>query len=103
VAELYEIVVAPSAEKDIAQLQRRQQERVIAAIGKLESNPCPPKSEKLANHPPFRRIRSGDYRIIYVLLEEERKVVILVVRHRREAYAALDNLPALLAKALKNG
>jgi len=102
VAEYYDVVVAPSAEKDIAQLQRRQQERVIAAIGKLEANPCPPKSEKLANHPPFRRIRSGDYRIIYALLEEERKVVVLVVRHRREAYADLSNLPALLARVLRN-
>ena len=65
-----------------------------------EANPGR-KSEKLVT-PPFRRIKSGDYRIIYALLEEESKVVVVVVRYRREAYADLSNLPAILAKTLKD-
>lgn len=30
--------------------------------------------------------RVGDYRIIYLIREEEREVVLLTVRHRRRAY-----------------
>jgi mRNA interferase RelE/StbE len=96
-----EVIVAPSAEEDIAELDARRQKLILKGLAKLEDNPRPPKSEKLTNyHPPFRRIRIGDYRAIYAFLENERKAVVLVVRHRREAYAGLNNLATLLERAL---
>jgi mRNA interferase RelE/StbE len=94
-------MVAPSAVEDIARLKKKRQQLILRGIAKLESNPRPPKSEKLTNyHPPFRRLRVGDYRVIYAFLEEESEVVVLVVRHRKEAYTGLDNLAALLDRAL---
>ena len=32
------------------------------------------------------RIRIGDYRVIYSILDKERRIDITAVRHRREAY-----------------
>jgi mRNA interferase RelE/StbE len=40
---------------------------------------------KLAGRDDFR-IRIGDYRIVYAVIDEERLVVIARVAHRREAY-----------------
>ncbi len=94
----YVIHVAKPAEKQIRRLDKKAQRIVIRALERLESNPRPPKSEKIGGHPPFLRIRASSYRIIYAV--ENRAVIILRVRSRKNAYEGLDNLNPQLHEAL---
>ncbi len=82
----YRIVLARSAEKEIARLPAALQIRIAKAIDKLALNPHHPGSKKLRGSNNVYRVRVGDYRIIYEIKSFEHVVDVAHVRHRREAY-----------------
>ncbi len=94
----YAIHVAKPAQKQIRRLDKKSQKAIVRALERLGSNPRPPKSEKIGGHPPFWRVRAGDYRIIYAV--ENQTVIVLRVRSRKNAYEGLDNLSPQLQIAL---
>jgi len=59
--------------------------RVSEAILVLKSDPRPVGSRKLQTSGGFR-LRVGDYRVLYSVDDDGRRVVIYSVAHRREAY-----------------
>ena len=63
--------------------------RASRKIGRLEEDPFPPGFKKLKARHPLYRIRSGDYRIIYAVVPEDRLVVITRVGHRKDVYRGL--------------
>jgi mRNA interferase RelE/StbE len=63
--------------------------RASRKIGHLEEDPFPPGSKKLKARYPLYRIRSGDYRIIYALVPEDRLIIITRVGHRKDVYRGL--------------
>ncbi len=80
----YNIQFKKSVEKDLARLGKSEARRILDKIDK-----------ELASHPdryptltgPFaglRKMRMGDYRVIYVILDKE--VLILRIGNRREVY-----------------
>ena len=64
---------------------RRQ---VVAKINALASDPTPPNSKQLQGvtdgSDPVRRIRSGDYRVLYVV--RGAVIVVLDIDHRKDVY-----------------
>jgi mRNA interferase RelE/StbE len=59
---------------------------------------------KLAGHEELWRYRAGDYRVVYYIDDEGQMILILFVRHRREAYRDLDRLdPKRFADFLARG
>jgi mRNA interferase RelE/StbE len=58
-------------------------------IEKLKDEPSPHGVEKLEGAERLYRIRVGDYRIVYEVDTQAKEIMILYVRHRREAYRAL--------------
>lgn len=52
----------------------------------LASDPFPHGARKLSGSEHTYRIRMGDYRMIYNVLEKESRVEISRVRHRKDAY-----------------
>lgn len=63
--------------------------RASRKIGSLEEYPFPPGSRKLKARHPLYRIRSGNYRIVYAVVPEDRLVVITRVGHRKDIYRGL--------------
>ncbi|MCD4817672.1 MAG: type II toxin-antitoxin system RelE/ParE family toxin [Candidatus Cloacimonetes bacterium] len=61
------------------------QQKIIESISRLSESPYPNNSKKLTNRP-ARRIRIGNYRIIYEIEEKALIILILVIGHRREVY-----------------
>ena len=58
--------------------------RMIAALGE---NPRPVGSRALhGRHAGLRRIRSGDFRIIYRVEDQHLLVLVVKIGHRREVY-----------------
>ena len=88
-ARRYEVRLARRAVRSLEDLQRRDQQRIRAAIDLLAENPPPPSCVALQGEVGVYRVRVGDYRIVYEVLDQVLVVqVVQVVRvgHRREVY-----------------
>ena len=88
-ARRYEVRLARRAVRSLEDLQRRDQQRIRAAIDLLAENPRPPSCVALQGEVGVYRVRVGDYSIIYEVLDQVLVVqVVQVVRvgHRREVY-----------------
>ncbi|AKG92403.1 TPA_asm: type II toxin-antitoxin system RelE/ParE family toxin [Geoglobus ahangari pleomorphic virus 1] len=71
--------------RDLTKKDKPLAERLAKAILKLEENPYlgKPLSYDLSG---LRSLRVGKYRIIYEINENERKVILLAVAHRKKSY-----------------
>jgi mRNA interferase RelE/StbE len=81
----YSLDVRKSAAKEIASLPKRDCQRIVEKIQALGENPRPNGSEKLTNDDKYR-IRHGNYRVLYEIDEDSKRVTIVRVAHRREVY-----------------
>ncbi len=102
-----EIVFSPAARREIKKFDKQIQIRFIKAVEALSLDPRPSGAEKIQGHPGFLRIRAGaDHRIIYSILQD-RIVVIVVLRDRKDAYRGLgdldDKLKAAMLELAANG
>ena len=81
----YSTRIKRSAARELARLPRRDRERIVQAIDRLGDNPLagsPLKGDLRG----LRRVRVGDYRVVYEVLDGELVVLVVPVAHRREAY-----------------
>ena len=58
---------------------------MVAKIQALGSNPRPVGSEKLSGEEKYR-LRQGDYRILYEIVDRELVVTVVKVGNRRDVY-----------------
>jgi mRNA interferase RelE/StbE len=77
---------APTALKALSKLDKVTQKRIAMATSLLATNPFPPRSKKLVGPRDFYRIKVGDYRIIYAILDAELIVLVVALGHRRDVY-----------------
>jgi mRNA interferase RelE/StbE len=82
----YKVVLARAARKDLESLAARLQDRIMAALENLKDNPRPPGSKKLKGTVNTFRIRAGQYRVVYEVHDKEVMVLVIRVRHRKDAY-----------------
>ncbi|MBU0494420.1 MAG: type II toxin-antitoxin system RelE/ParE family toxin [Chloroflexi bacterium] len=82
----YTITFARSARKELERLSSRVVRRVFPAIEALARDPRPLGCRKLQGVENLWRVRVGDYRVIYQVLDDELVVDIVAVRHRGQAY-----------------
>lgn len=95
-----EIIFAPAAERELKKLTRERQKDVLAALRRLQDGSETLEIEKIKGHPSFFRIKAGsEMRVIYHPLAASR-VVVLVIRDRKEAYRGLGDLDGKLQAAL---
>lgn len=80
------ITFARSARRELEALDSSIILRILSKIETLAVHPMPHGSRKLSGEKHLWRIRIGDYRVIYSVLDKERRIDITAVRHRREAY-----------------
>lgn len=82
---VYSISIKQSAVKALEKVAREDRLRIIAAIDLLKTNPAAGGVLK-GEFSGLRRIRIGNYRVVYEV--QDQKLVILVIRigHRREVY-----------------
>lgn len=80
------IAFARSARRELEALDSSVISRILSKIESLAVHPRPHSSRKSTGEKHLWRIRIGDYRVIYSILDKERRSDITAVRHRREAY-----------------
>jgi mRNA interferase RelE/StbE len=81
----YRLILQRSAEREWHGLPPDVEARVTAALLRLREEPRPRGVRKLADGIGFR-LRVGDYRILYVVDDGARKVVVYAIGHRRDVY-----------------
>ncbi len=80
----FKVTFKKSVSRDLKKISRDQADNLLKKIEKdLSEIPdtFPILSGKFAG---LRKYRSGDYRVIYTIIEDS--VIILRIRHRRDAY-----------------
>lgn len=82
----YSVKIAPAAERQLHKFDPQIRRRVQAAIDLLAANPRPPKAIQLVGGAGELRVRTGDYRIIYEIHDDQLIVLVLRAGHRREIY-----------------
>ena len=80
----YTVELKPRAIKDLKHLQKQDAIRIADALERLESD-LTGDVKKLTNFTPEYRLRVGQFRVLFEI-EEENKVVVYRVVHRRDAY-----------------
>ena len=89
---MLEIDVWPPAKEFIESLSSKHARQVIKRIERLADNPLPPQSKLLEGYAPLRRLRSGDYRIIYVSHQNVLKVPLVDRRNDDKIYHRLKQM-----------
>ena len=86
----YTVTVDSVAMKDIKKLPVSVKDRVWKKIETLKNIPRPRSAQPVVNFGENGyRIRVGDYRILYQINDRKIEVLVVRVRHRREAYRNL--------------
>lgn len=83
--ESYSLLIRRSAKKEIEALPQKDRRRIVEKIQALAHNPRPPGCEKLSGADKYR-IRQGDYRILYEIVDRDLIITVVKVGHRREVY-----------------
>ena len=82
----YTIEWAPQAHKQVENLETQLARRVVRAVTSLAINPRPSGCVKLAGGTNEWRIRVGDWRVVYAVVDARLLVLVVRVGHRREVY-----------------
>ena len=78
---MYTVVLTTLVAKQLGALDQQVARRIQGAIELLSHNPYPPKAAKLSGRD-GNRVRVGDYRILYDVIED--RLVIRVLKRWRD-------------------
>ena len=81
----YELRFRASVVKDLRDIPKADVRRILDRIETLRDDPRPVGSEKLSAQERYR-LRQGNYRILYEILDLEVVVEVVKIGHRREVY-----------------
>ena len=81
----YTILLSKKAQKQLDKLSDNIAEPILSAISQLENNPRPNGCKKLKGRDGYR-IRTGDYRIIYNIFDNELIIDVINLGHRKSIY-----------------
>ena len=81
----YKLVFKKSVAKDLRVLPAPDVQRMVKCFERLAENPRPSGSEKLSGREQYR-LRQEVSRIVYEIRDDDLKVVVVKVAHRRDVY-----------------
>lgn len=84
---MHEVDFTPEAEDDLARLTKPIAQQVFKKVRWLAENfelviPDPLTGQWQG----FFKLRAGDYRVVYTFSQAERRIIVHLVKHRREVY-----------------
>jgi mRNA interferase RelE/StbE len=82
----YRTVFRPEARDELRKIPRDVALRILARLTELEGDPFGFNTTALVSQPERRRLRVGDYRVIYTVDNGELVVWIVHVGHRSTVY-----------------
>jgi len=96
----YEVRFSRKAEQYIGGLQKKDA-RIIAGVLQRLARAPREGADKLSQNPNFWRVRAGNHRVVFLILDDRKMILVALVRDRKDAYRDLDKLdPAVLIRTL---
>ena len=83
--ESYKILIKKSAAGELAEIRRKDLEKIVRRIRDLEQNPRPSGCRKLSGKDRYR-LRQGDFRVVYAVDDSRHIVEVYKIGNRREIY-----------------
>lgn len=83
---MHELVYSPAALRQLEKLGKPVQERVVTALERLRIRPESCDIKKLVGMQGYR-MRVGDYRIIFDMVEKKLLILVLKIGHRSKIYS----------------
>jgi len=80
-----QVKIKSSAFKELKRINKPDRIRIIAAIDQLPANPWLGKSLK-GELSGLRRIRVGDYRVVYEIYEQQVMILVVRIAHCKDVY-----------------
>ena len=81
----YRIIIKSSAQKDLDKLPDKELKKVLIRLKQLEINPRPIGVQKLSDDEGYR-VRSGNYRILFIVNDKRKNVFVYRIKHRKDVY-----------------
>ena len=81
----YRLLIKPSAVKELEDVPRKDRRRLATRMCELAEQPRPAGAEKLSGHDLYR-VRQGNYRILYEIIDHDLTVTVIKIGHRRDVY-----------------
>lgn len=81
----YSVRIKRSAARELEAIPVKDRRRIAARIALLAADPRPVGCEKLSGEEKYR-LRQGDYRILYEIVDQELVVTVVRVGNRRDVY-----------------
>ena len=78
------IKIQERAKKDLKKIDKQNVIKILKNIQKLENYPNISNIKILKNFYPPKRLRVGDYRVLFDV--EENTIIIFNIKHRKDAY-----------------
>jgi mRNA interferase RelE/StbE len=82
---MYEVFLTDEAQKQLAKIDKRYQKAIAFALIRLGNNPDLGDPLKYDLKGEFR-LRVSRYRIVYEINHAEKKILILIIEHRKDVY-----------------
>ena len=82
----YEVQILPKAARQIKALSVDVRQDITLTIQSLANEPRPIGVKKLSGEKDIYRVRVGNYRVLYRIVDKVLVVVVVSVGHRREVY-----------------
>jgi mRNA interferase RelE/StbE len=83
---MYYLEFKNSLTKDFRKIPKVQQQKIWDNIQQLKIEPRPKNCRKMAGTESDYRIRIGDYRVVYRILDDDKIVIIFAADHRKDIY-----------------
>lgn len=81
----YNVRIKRSAARELEAVPLKDRRRLVARIEALRTDPRPVGVQKLTGEEKYR-LRQGDYRVLYEILDQDLLVTVVRIGHRRDVY-----------------
>jgi mRNA interferase RelE/StbE len=82
----HRVLIPKPVRKQLDKLPASVRNRVLRRLIALQEDPRPPGCVKLKDYDSEYRVRIGDYRLRYTVIDESSTVVLLHCKDRKEVY-----------------
>lgn len=83
---MYKLLIDDKVIKDLKKIDHNWRAKILIAIKtKLVENPYLGK-KLVGDLSPYYRLRVGDYRVLYEIIENKLMIIIVKVKHRKNVY-----------------
>jgi len=82
----YSVALTRTAEKQLRRVAKAKRAGLVDAIRSLADVPRPCGARKLEGYVSVYRVRVGQYRIVYEVIDERVVVIVLKLGHRKDIY-----------------